>query len=204
MSPTTSNAVFLAACIKYAKEKIVVDFEALSKELGMSKGGAANKFRIIIKQLEEDGAAWISKVDKEPNAPPATSTKRKAPAKKDSDKAQISVKDEGGSTSEDNDIEPLKKKARSSFIKKDPPKHTEDAENDRAATPVPKKKSKDKGVKKAGSATDEGILGDDEATPGKDVSIAPKAAIKNISTAKMVDAAVAICKTDTTSSEGDD
>lgn len=36
-----SNDVFLAACIKHAKEKINVDFDSLAKELGMSRGGAS-------------------------------------------------------------------------------------------------------------------------------------------------------------------
>ncbi len=36
-----SNEAFLAACIKHAKEKVIVDFDALAKELGLSKGGAA-------------------------------------------------------------------------------------------------------------------------------------------------------------------
>lgn len=35
-----SNDAFLAACIKHAKDKLVVDFDSLAKELGMSKGGA--------------------------------------------------------------------------------------------------------------------------------------------------------------------
>lgn len=37
----TTNEAFLAACIKHAKEKVVVDFDSLATELGMSKGGAA-------------------------------------------------------------------------------------------------------------------------------------------------------------------
>ena len=38
---TVSNDAFLAACIKHAKEKLCVNFESLSKEIGMSTGGAA-------------------------------------------------------------------------------------------------------------------------------------------------------------------
>jgi hypothetical protein len=38
---SVSNDAFLAACIKHAKEKVNVNFEALSKEVGMSVGGAA-------------------------------------------------------------------------------------------------------------------------------------------------------------------
>lgn len=35
-----SNEEFLAACIKCAKEKVSVDFDALAKLTGMSSGGA--------------------------------------------------------------------------------------------------------------------------------------------------------------------
>ncbi|OAP54040.1 hypothetical protein AYL99_11800 [Fonsecaea erecta] len=42
MSPTTSIVVFPAARTKYAKEKILADPEASSKDLGISNGGAAS------------------------------------------------------------------------------------------------------------------------------------------------------------------
>lgn len=43
MPPKTavSPDAFLAACIKHAKEKVVVNFDALAQEVGMSSGGAA-------------------------------------------------------------------------------------------------------------------------------------------------------------------
>ena len=38
---TMASDAFLAACIKHAKEKLIVDFDALAKDIGMSVGGAA-------------------------------------------------------------------------------------------------------------------------------------------------------------------
>ena len=36
-----SNDAFLASCIKYAKDRLVVDFEKVAEDTGMSKGGAS-------------------------------------------------------------------------------------------------------------------------------------------------------------------
>ncbi|KIX98264.1 uncharacterized protein Z520_06344 [Fonsecaea multimorphosa CBS 102226] len=201
MSPTTGNEVFLAACIKYAKEKVVVDFEKLASELKMSKGGAANKYRAIMKQLEEEGAGWNTKDDKaEPKATPAAGVKRKAPSKKTAP-PEHSVKAEGGSTSEEAGNEPPKKKARGKATKKNAAKLAEGSDNDKEAdvATTTAKKSKGKGKKKVNSATlDDGSLGDDEATPGKDAFRAPQIVVRSdIPTAKMVEAAVSIAKADT-------
>lgn len=38
---TLSTEHFLAACIKNAKEKVLVDFDGVAAETGMSAGGAA-------------------------------------------------------------------------------------------------------------------------------------------------------------------
>lgn len=51
---------FLVACIKCSKAKLEVDFDAVAKATGLSKGGANNKFRAIMKQLENEGAMWAS------------------------------------------------------------------------------------------------------------------------------------------------
>lgn len=41
MPPKASDEQFLAACIKHAKTKVDVDFDALAADIGMSVGGAA-------------------------------------------------------------------------------------------------------------------------------------------------------------------
>ncbi|KIW27289.1 uncharacterized protein PV07_07041 [Cladophialophora immunda] len=212
MSPIAGNEAFLAACIKYAKEKVTVDFEALANELKMSKGGAANKFRAIMKQLEEDGAAWTTKDDKaEPQAAAATGGKRKATAKKGAPNKSLAritpkTKDEiTSSETDETDNEPPKKKARGKATKTNAAKLAEGAEidNDADVATTLAKKSKGKGVKKVNPATpDEGSLGDDEATPG-DHEAAKYAVKKDVSTSKMVKAAAAISKTDTVPPQDD-
>ena len=36
-----SPDAFLAACIKHAKDRLVVDFDKVAEDIGMSKGGAS-------------------------------------------------------------------------------------------------------------------------------------------------------------------
>lgn len=38
--PPMTNEAFLAVCIKHAKDKLVVDFDKVAEEVGMSRGGA--------------------------------------------------------------------------------------------------------------------------------------------------------------------
>ncbi|KIV91334.1 hypothetical protein PV10_05882 [Exophiala mesophila] len=113
---TVSPDAFLAACIKHAKEKVVVNFDALAQEVGMSSGGAANKYRLMMKQLEEQGAAWASNKDVDgsdasPSAKPKPARKRKAAP------ATAAVKengsdDEKAATSGSEDTKAPKKKAK--------------------------------------------------------------------------------------------
>ncbi|KAJ4537077.1 hypothetical protein HRR90_002152 [Exophiala dermatitidis] len=104
-----SNEAFLSACIKHGKEKLSVNFDTLAEELKMSAGGAANKYRALMKQFESEGAAWANKDGTPtPQKPkPAAGSKRKAPVKKE-------PKDEEASDHEkaDEADEPPKKKAR--------------------------------------------------------------------------------------------
>lgn len=64
-----NNTEFLAACIKHSKEKVRVNFESLAKDVGMSTGGAANKFRALMKQLAKNGAVWAEEEEEEPTKP---------------------------------------------------------------------------------------------------------------------------------------
>ncbi|EXJ83811.1 hypothetical protein A1O1_07438 [Capronia coronata CBS 617.96] len=102
-----SNDTFLVACIKHGKDKLSVNFDTLAKDLNMSAGGAANKFRSIMKQFENEGAAWANK-DPAAATPPRTKapagTKRKAPLKKEAS--------EDDDSEEEAPEEPPKKKAR--------------------------------------------------------------------------------------------
>ncbi|OAL35530.1 hypothetical protein AYO20_05149 [Fonsecaea nubica] len=185
MSPIVGNEAFLAACIKYAKEKVTVDFEALAKELKMSKGGAANKFRTIMKQLEEDGAVWSSMDDQaEAKSTSATGVKRKATTKKNL--ARIDPVGRRDVSSDEAAEQPPPKKARGKATKTKAPKLGTGDKNDE------EKKPKGKGVKKVYPATpSDGCSGDDEATPIK------KEIKTDVPTAKMIEAVGSVAKTDT-------
>ncbi|ETI23581.1 hypothetical protein G647_05383 [Cladophialophora carrionii CBS 160.54] len=88
-----SNEVFFEAIIKHCKEKPVVDYDGLATETNMSAGGAGNKVRAFLKELEEDGAAWANKAGGQATAgakvPVVAGVKRKRAARK-------KVKDEAG------------------------------------------------------------------------------------------------------------
>ncbi|ETN40344.1 uncharacterized protein HMPREF1541_04621 [Cyphellophora europaea CBS 101466] len=98
MPPKTSltNDQFLAACIKHAKTKVEVNFDTLAPEIGMSKGGASNKYRAIIKGLEAEGAAWATDGNDAAAAaiaPAQVNTPRKRKAKAiDASESEASVK----------------------------------------------------------------------------------------------------------------
>ncbi|KIW70951.1 hypothetical protein PV04_03178 [Phialophora macrospora] len=113
--PSTGGEVFLKACIKYAKEKPSIDYDAVAQETGMSVGGAANKVRGFLKELEDAGAAWVKKDGNQATVGAkdvvAAGTKRKRTAKKNAkddasndDAAKISEDDIASAT------EPAKKK----------------------------------------------------------------------------------------------
>lgn len=71
----SNNDAFLVACIKHSREKISVNFDTLSKELGMSSGGAGNKFRALMKQLAADGVLWAKIETRAPPKPKNTKPK---------------------------------------------------------------------------------------------------------------------------------
>ncbi|KAG9783031.1 hypothetical protein KCU88_g3189, partial [Aureobasidium melanogenum] len=104
-----SNEAFLSACIKHGKEKLSVNFDTLAEELKMSAGGAANKYRALMKQFESEGAAWANKDGTPtPQKPkPAAGTKRKAPVKKEPKDEEASDHEKANEADE-----PPKKKAR--------------------------------------------------------------------------------------------
>ncbi|KIW75976.1 hypothetical protein Z517_10721 [Fonsecaea pedrosoi CBS 271.37] len=189
MSPIVGNEAFLAACIKYAKEKVTVDFEALAKELKMSKGGAANKFRTIMKQLEEDGAVWNSMDDQaDPKSTSTTGVKRKATTKKGPryNLARIDPVGRRDVSSDEATEQPPPKKARGKATKTNAPKLGAGDKNDE------EKKPKGKGVKKISPATpSDGCSGDDEATPIK------KEIKTDVPNAKMIEPVGSVTKTDT-------
>ncbi|KAJ9634105.1 hypothetical protein H2204_006436 [Knufia peltigerae] len=121
---TMDNDAFLARCIKHSKEKINVDWEAFSRDTGMSVGGARNKFRAIMKQLEEAGAAWCARdADGNPITTFTTSprktataggTKRKADSETKTTAKKIKAEDDGATAATtadaDDEGEPPKKK----------------------------------------------------------------------------------------------
>ncbi|OCT50630.1 hypothetical protein CLCR_07281 [Cladophialophora carrionii] len=88
-----SNEVFFKAIIKHCKEKPVVDYDGLATETNMSAGGAGNKVRAFLKELEEEGAAWANTAGGQATAgakvPVVAGVKRKRAARK-------KVKDEAG------------------------------------------------------------------------------------------------------------
>ncbi|EXJ79994.1 hypothetical protein A1O3_08280 [Capronia epimyces CBS 606.96] len=129
-----SNDTFLAACIKHGKEKLAVNFDTLAKDLNMSAGGAANKFRNIMKQFESEGAAWANKdtATASPKTKTTASTKRKATSKKD----EIEGEDSGEGQSE----EPSKKKAKGKGGKTKAAAAVDGEENDAADEKKPKVK----------------------------------------------------------------
>ncbi|EXJ72267.1 uncharacterized protein A1O5_04771 [Cladophialophora psammophila CBS 110553] len=239
--PPISNEAFLAACIKYAKEKVTVDFDALAKELDMSKGGAStplllehttlihprsfvatrkhyatldwcahklldsNKYRIIMKQFEDGGAAWANKDGKdEAKATPATVVKRKASAKEriqaDKKFAKTTVNAKHGDASDEAEDGPPKKKPRPKATKIKAAKLAETIENDddvEVSATIPQR-PKGKGAKKFHPETpDGGNLGDDEATPGSPSSGAAKKVVhQKIPVAMLVGVATKVVKTE--------
>ncbi|KIW97205.1 uncharacterized protein Z519_02597 [Cladophialophora bantiana CBS 173.52] len=235
-----SNEAFLAACIKYAKEKVTVDFDALAKELDMSKGGASiplllayttfihlrpsaaarnqcatlnwcankllgsNKYRIIMKQFEDGGAAWTNKDGKdETKATSATVVKRKVSAKEgiqvDKKFAKITDNAKRGNASDEAEDGPPKKKPRAKATKTKAAKLAEGIENDddvEVSTTIAQR-PKGKGAKKFHPETpDGGNLGDDEATPGSNASGAGKVVHQKIPAAMLVGAATKVVKTE--------
>ncbi|KIW16644.1 hypothetical protein PV08_03832 [Exophiala spinifera] len=75
--PPMTNEAFLVKCIKHSKDKLNVDWDEFAKDTGMSVGGARNKFRLVMRSLEEAGAAWSVK-DSQGN--PITTTRKTAAA----------------------------------------------------------------------------------------------------------------------------
>ncbi|EXJ62571.1 hypothetical protein A1O7_03009 [Cladophialophora yegresii CBS 114405] len=134
-NPAVSNEDFYKAIIKHAKEKPVVDYDALATEINISVGGAGNKVRAFLKELEGAGAAWASQDGGQATAgakaPLVAGAKRKRAAqKKVKDKAggegaaaaataAAKIGDDGPAS---DNSPPRKKPGRASFSDKSPPR----------------------------------------------------------------------------------
>ncbi|RMD42518.1 hypothetical protein DV735_g2572, partial [Chaetothyriales sp. CBS 134920] len=118
MPPKTSltHDEFLAACFQCVKEQITVDYDKLAMMTGMSKGGAQNKFREVVKKLEALTPASSSLSPKTPTPKKRAAVSRKR--KNSSNATTTGSSSEDSIDAEDDDTEPSAKKSKPSSVKK--------------------------------------------------------------------------------------